>query len=608
MGRKKPLHYKRKPTGYSRIGCVQCKKAHVKCDEQSPVCKRCTRLDLPCTYKVPFIVENSSQQNTAGRPLDTAAVGAAVVQPMVTETDMGCNNGNDCSMIEESQRSTGQDLTTQNISNELGTPLNLTVDDLVLVLPGDLDFMSSLDHTFDDFIFEQETFVPNYDLFDLQWKSHIVVDYLGSFNKFEPEIYPTIHLNDKSLLDFAWTLVKSTHFFFNFSMYPDETFMEVIDVLLTLGRIFPIIHSIVLYDCSMLMKEVYAKENMNEKIELWDKNVRIPVFKICLDVLSDRIDNSTSFAEYVSLTFAVVIIFAANVSDSSWRTHFHGCQQLLHKSSNLKHTARSYNHADRAALQLLDILVEWFQFSQFVAQISSNHGWDNLAWLESPDEQEVEQHMTSVLNNGIVLICGYSKGMKPIVHKLQLFLKDWKDKGVNLCGTNLVKYALQDKNPGVEGQIKSFGYELRAELQLLKRQNYKRSTLKDFMWDCTLKHSNTIHCLGLDLYLTVFFIGIKDHEVLTRMVEELLESVLCMPYHSTAGVYCHWEIYIGGLVSLILEDQRLYSCFVELLHQLLGNGMYVVEKSLDGLENIGQALDNGNLDNLVDPNQDFALI
>lgn len=51
---------KRKHSDYSRKGCTQCKKSHVKCDEKYPVCTRCQKRKIECKYFINFLMENSN--------------------------------------------------------------------------------------------------------------------------------------------------------------------------------------------------------------------------------------------------------------------------------------------------------------------------------------------------------------------------------------------------------------------------------------------------------------------------------------------------------------------------------------------------------------------
>ena len=55
---------KKRKSAYSRKGCLQCKKAHTKCDEKKPRCSRCAKRCMDCTYKNNFVF----QKNEIPRP------------------------------------------------------------------------------------------------------------------------------------------------------------------------------------------------------------------------------------------------------------------------------------------------------------------------------------------------------------------------------------------------------------------------------------------------------------------------------------------------------------------------------------------------------------
>lgn len=52
--------FKKPQSSYSKVGCIQCKKAHRKCNEKTPKCERCERKSLNCVYPPSFIVDNGS--------------------------------------------------------------------------------------------------------------------------------------------------------------------------------------------------------------------------------------------------------------------------------------------------------------------------------------------------------------------------------------------------------------------------------------------------------------------------------------------------------------------------------------------------------------------
>lgn len=50
---------KKKSADYSRRGCLQCKKSHLKCDEKFPTCSRCLKRNTTCNYITNFLLEST---------------------------------------------------------------------------------------------------------------------------------------------------------------------------------------------------------------------------------------------------------------------------------------------------------------------------------------------------------------------------------------------------------------------------------------------------------------------------------------------------------------------------------------------------------------------
>lgn len=58
MNASKPMRNKRGK--YSKVGCGECKKMKIKCDEARPVCRRCLRLGKHCEYRLSTRTQGSA--------------------------------------------------------------------------------------------------------------------------------------------------------------------------------------------------------------------------------------------------------------------------------------------------------------------------------------------------------------------------------------------------------------------------------------------------------------------------------------------------------------------------------------------------------------------
>lgn len=68
------MNFKRK-ADYSRRGCLECKKSHLKCDEGLPSCQRCQKRKTICTYQTKFVLENGVVSKCESQVLPGLSVG-----------------------------------------------------------------------------------------------------------------------------------------------------------------------------------------------------------------------------------------------------------------------------------------------------------------------------------------------------------------------------------------------------------------------------------------------------------------------------------------------------------------------------------------------------
>ncbi|KAK3181934.1 hypothetical protein K4F52_006838 [Lecanicillium sp. MT-2017a] len=68
-------------------GCLNCRKRHVKCDEQTPSCGNCTRLDKPCTFSLKFVPVSVDRQSlTKSNATTLASTKTKAVAPAIVTT------------------------------------------------------------------------------------------------------------------------------------------------------------------------------------------------------------------------------------------------------------------------------------------------------------------------------------------------------------------------------------------------------------------------------------------------------------------------------------------------------------------------------------------
>ncbi|GMG40637.1 unnamed protein product [Ambrosiozyma monospora] len=465
-------------------------------------------------------------------------------------------------------------------------------------------------------------------LFELSWKDKEFVDFIPAFNQFDPLLpqniknFPMdVDMSDPAYLNFVWTLASKTKFFYHLPLQTDEATNEFLDNLYKLGTEFPIVQSVTSFACSILMKQIYSTHNMKDRADYWDEQVRLNVLKQCIDLLDERVDTTTNFAEMVTLSFASYILFACNLSSPTWRTQFESCHALLVRARQMFNEVKNrYNALHTAALKILNLVSTWFHGAQFYTQISSDDGCDipgvvNYANFETFKGVENNGYTIATSQDGFSLAFGYSLKLGTLLNQIYGFIYQMKrEEGVNLGGSNLLKYFFSNKTRDIEAQVKVFGYELNMQLQKLNLQ-YHRFDYADFRRNATLKNTELILKQTLELYINIFYIAGSPQKITelkkqlyVSQIQDVLELFISTPYHSTAGAASHWCLYICAVISLLFNETRLVNHFMECFQLINKNGIYSVERSLLKLKHLKTILVTKNYDGIVDPTQDFVQI
>lgn len=679
---------KKKSTDYSRRGCLQCKKSHVKCDEKFPTCSRCLKRGTECNYYTNFLLESANsaveqkttskttivwennqftgvreklEEETVSLAVDSSTVATSEPDPAgVVEQTVEISPLNTVSKLSVN----GQQLSPKNAflpipklsenvtakcipgdnrqkltplqaaslmpspsfltnlssgksphnlsisdSSEIGSQFSVShirLNDLIEVGESDLDYLSSLSKEYETMTYlYNEKNHPNLHAFDIPWDGGPMYYFIGTIEKNDPmALNNGILLNDQSMIDFTWTLARITKFFYTFVLYSETSLMSVLDLCFKLGTKSSIFQSILTYHCSVHIVRLYNITENEHFTKLWDFNVRIPAFKQCIDYLREGLENSLSFSDLVILTFAVVIIFSGNASDKSWRAHLNGCYQLISKSYSLKSTAQMDDQFDLAALALYDIIVEWYNHTASLAALSSGNGFPgrDLNSFRNKTASNI-----AIANNGINLMAGHCSEITDLISDIHTFINVFQKREQKLSGLNFVYFILNEKSAAdIVNEIKIIGYKYLHQLNIISyKYKYERLELEDYRMDLSMKYCNLLYMNGLKLLIIYFFIGDRDKGNVRPILRDILDLIYSMPYRSSCAIICHWNIYLGGLVSLLIGDFEIYGHFLGILKVFQMNGMDV--QSMDILEKVKLILFEKDYEKLLSPDNDFVI-
>ncbi|KAF6007194.1 hypothetical protein HII12_004714 [Brettanomyces bruxellensis] len=470
-----------------------------------------------------------------------------------------------------------QDITPTESSSEHNFGISLDdfkIDDLIDIVPNDVALINMLGTNGQDF-----------------WKLN------------------TLATSNSNLLDFVWTLCRETQFFYNFVDYPEETFNDIMNIFLVLTKRHNIIENTILFNASVFLTTFYSSAGMPQVEKCWDKYVRIPMLRKIITELKTALAKRCSFSELVTLAFSVAILFSVNSCDpnGTWRSNLRNCYTLMRKAIPLVETVDLNNDTDKAALDFFHVLREWFFNVEFLAMISSDNGGE----ITKPTPLEVLFAPTSrseyvTLKNGINVVRGYSMSFNRILQGLYDFINHEKSLGINLSGTNILGLIYLDNYSVSVERARAFGYKLLRQIDKFHVE-YRSLGLKDIEMEITLKMTDITFRKGTELYVIFFLIGEQSPDETKVKLIALLESIFAAPYYDTCGVTLHWVVYVGGLISLVINNIKLYQGFASILRKIASRGMYVGEKSLERLEHIRNKIAEGKYTELSDPHQDYIL-
>ncbi|GMF99275.1 unnamed protein product [[Candida] boidinii] len=510
-------------------------------------------------------------------------------------------------------------------------PSTLNINDLVYILPSDIDFFNllTLDNGDGNNNNNPNPDSVNIHLFDILWGNANIVELLNILEDNDPikkmtnsneDINDDLMLtNDPRIVDFMLTLINLTHCACNFTLYTDEKFENILKDLLILNKDHSIIENVLMYDGSLMLRDMYHKTHLEPIGKLWDRYVRMPSLKRCLDKLRERINSSGSFSEHVAMSFVVVVLFSANsaIRSTDWRTHLKGSCQLLTKTASLLPKGK-LTEKEQISLNLFQVVIDFFCHAEILAQITSDNGGSLISPCNADELFEVSPFSENTIMEGTFdLVRGYSLSLVPVLNKIYNYLKVLKtSKNINLSGSNLIKFYLKNDHPEIFQEMKEFGISTCNHASSLFASNMKEvSALKqvsDLRLKFTMVNCTKLYHLTIEIYLKVFFIRVplnttQGVEEIEQHLEKMLETIYAMPYNTSAAIACHWGIYMGAVIASIIHSDSLYEHFVDSLTKLVDNGLYVAGNSREKLNYIAAMINSKNYDMIVNGAQDFIV-
>ncbi len=537
------------------------------------------------------------------------------------------NNGTSNDSFSISREKSGSALGTDTDGNNLDSDI-VNIRDYIYISPTDWNFLNLLrfdqNDTRDNTPELEQSMQTN--LFQLCWRGASSSEIHSVFNSYDPiqilyatenpSTATTIPLDDPKLLNFIWTVVRTTLLCGNLILFPfKDHFDPLLDIFISMGRKYPLMKDVFVYVASLFMKDTYYNSNLKYFAHIWDRYVRMPTLKRCLDQLTVLIRKSNDYCDNISLAFTVTLLFAANSANKSteWRTHLRGVHDLFQRVERLKPSQIKDENTEKNAHECYLFVKDWFCHAEVLAWITSDNGgcFNSQEDLEKLLNQAAYSKY-NLLNGRLDLIRGYTADYYPIFTMLSSNLLKSKKQGKPFSGTNMLRSYFLESDSEVLDSLKNVGLNALALLRNIpiddEYLNQATIGLSDVRLKLSMKNCTRMYHYALELYLEIFFLRkqIVSQYVQPRL-EKMLECLFSIPFQSTCSITCHWPIYLGALISLLIKDQNLYSHYTSVLKSFVTNGMNVASNSLERLSHISKALSYGDYNSLVDPAHDYIV-
>ena len=603
---------KNKSKYYSRRGCINCKHAHVKCDEKNPICGRCLKRKTQCEYAMDFQVTSANELNNNFKINKKSKPKSSVFQ-IINETEKisstpmkSTENLFNISIMNKKTEADGQvdsdsKISTMSLNKVLGSRYymklknssaseasdhgsqysfsNININDLISIKQNDLIYQNFTNGGNElAFSFHNEAFQPNLHMFHIPWDGGPLVYFKDTIEQHDPMLFnENTPFNGQNMIDFVWTMTRITKIFYSFVLYSETSLLFILELFFKLGTKSPIFHNIMTYHCALHVIKVYTEVGHLKAANIWDQKVRIPAFRKCIENIKEGLEKDPTFSNTVILTFAVLSIFSGNVSDRSWSTHLNGSHQLINKCLSLSKDARDDDPFDNVALNLLDVIIEWYEHIKHSAALTSLNGfWNKKLKLKSIYKGRGFRKNAAIADNNINLMSGHCLELNTIISDIYDFMFVLEQNNVRLSGLNFVYFLLNPNDQQIIKTVQTFGNEILKHINYLIREyEYIRLDLEDVRMDLSVRYCNMLYMYGVKLYVTFFFVGEKDTSIIKPLLRDIIDLIYSMPYRSSCARICHWCIYTSALVSLMIEDYNLYGHFLGMLKVFQLNGMEI---------------------------------
>lgn len=582
------MHPPKKGLVYSKHGCLQCKKAHAKCDETKPICDRCRRTFKQCDYQPAFIIKTFdnklSNSSNVSRPLHSYSKISKLThipdkktksKSIIKKTNTTNIINNNTNIINNNNINTNNS-TTSNIDDS--TTSFIPPNPSSFFLQSDINLLNILDlnSDFDKFKINSNSInfnITNNEIIEINnlmktdglnsiiklnpiinlYKENILIN--NSSNEKNFKFFDSISLNDPIFLKLCWKIFIACILDGPIKLFPINNLISLINHFWNYSLTFPKLNEVIRYLASTVIKSYYRMNEENLLANLWDRYIRMPSLKICnqtVKILLNDLD-LTNLVIYTGIS-----LLSYDWSKSiNWRIH---CNEMLRCLNNIN--SNLINSLPLSTKILLNFNFLWIHYLELCAFMLSTKGCaiDNdsnlkflsikslmLSKIDDKDNnsktiitntnnnnlknnnniENIYSFNTLLLKNKFNIITGFVVDYNQIISKLLLANSYCKKNGYPLTGGNILKFKIIKFNPIIENYLIKIGNELLFEINLINKNlniDHLLNDINDIKLRLSLKNSQKISSITLILYIKFFFLN-EDKSNFNNIIF-LLENLL----------------------------------------------------------------------------------
>ncbi|CCH57830.1 hypothetical protein TBLA_0A00300 [Henningerozyma blattae CBS 6284] len=435
-------------------------------------------------------------------------------------------------------------------------------------------------------------------------------------NYSEIDVINSISLYNESFMAFCWKVIVANTADGILKISPAKNFIHHSESLWELMSQFPRIHQSSVYLVSTIFKKYYHRKKNSKMADIWDRYVRMPSLKICLNAINKLTDDW-----YVENNIIYMLLFSAYSlgtydwgKSEGWRIHIcemiH-CLQVISRWTKLGRP--NFLKFEQSLNALYSIYVPWIMYLEKYALLLSNRGGTFYS-VEDIEFLCDELYLKKDKKTNFVMVGGkYSLISGSVIefdvlfkelHKFDAFVKE-RFPGKSIAGTHLLKLKLTNDDQKLTQEMFKIGLALQSKLTGISKELDYADMFKDIEdahYKESLIKSNEVSILGLSIYIRYFLLNedIDNEESIIYDLKKLLNMWTSISTDRDIGAITHWALVIGIEICLAMGNKKLFDSFLNAFKKCESTVKYhAIHRGVRKFKMIEECLSNGDFDGLL---------